>query len=253
MTGFDTSANVFAQNWFACGILNGSVICSGDGSKGQLGSAPTKTFIEDWQRSAYAPTPIAVPATNGAVELASSMDGACALMEPSGTVKCWGFDDPYANHCSDTLGREKAAPPLPCQPRPPRTPPDLPSCKALSGSTLYAAISQNGQIYSWVEDGRKRKAIALPGFESMQYVEVGSINQICAANQAHVRCAWASTPAAMPLEDIRYGTDGIVSEFPELSGAIALVATSRGPCILRADGSVWCSLDGKTVRVDTAI
>ena len=253
MTGFDAATTVKAASWFACGILAGKVACSGDGSKGQLGRAPEKTFIEDWQRSAYTPTPLQVPGTAGAVQLASSLDGTCALMQPSGTVLCWGFDDPDSNHCFDSRGREKSPPPLPCQPRAPRTPPGLPSCTALSGSTLYAALSREGQVYTWVEDGRKRSAVAVADLSSMQYVAVESINQICAASRALVRCAWAPTPAALPLEDIRYGIDGWVHDFPELSGAVALAAISTGPCIRRADGSVWCSLNQQTVRVDTAL
>ena len=250
MAGFDAATDVQAESWFACGILNGSVACSGDASNGDVGSAPEKVFIEDWQRSAYTPTPLVVPGTAGAVQLITSLHGACALMQPSGTVLCWGFDDPYANGCFDTRGREKSAPPLPCRPHAPRTPPGLPSCKAFSGSIVNAAISQEGQVYSWVEDGRKRDALPLPDFSSMQLVDVQSMNQICAANQAHVRCAWAPTPAAIPLEEIHY--DGMVTDFAELTGAVALAATFGGPCIRRADGSVWCALSQRIVRVDTA-
>jgi alpha-tubulin suppressor-like RCC1 family protein len=91
VTGITTATAIAAGGAFACALLqNGSVVCWGDDSLGELGNTGVP-FACLGGGAPCSTSPLAVPGVTNAVAITAGGSFACALLQ-SGDVKCWGQD-----------------------------------------------------------------------------------------------------------------------------------------------------------------
>ena len=81
--GLGTAAAIGAGDGRSCAVVGGAVYCWGDNNLGELGVDNTGN---------YSDMPVVAMGVSGATAVTSGGFTTCALIDPNGTVTCWGDD-----------------------------------------------------------------------------------------------------------------------------------------------------------------
>ena len=137
VAGIAGAAAIATSENHTCAVLeDGTVICWGNNSSGQLGNGRSGTNRDD--RSANTATPATVMGIDDATEIATGWDHTCALMEDS-TVSCWGSNS--FGQLGDGTNRSASAPVKTA---------DISDATAITAGWDHAcALRRDGSIYCW--------------------------------------------------------------------------------------------------------
>jgi len=251
LDGYDESPWVVSVSagWVVCALLRGAVYCSGMNDSGALGAPTQDVFVDGMIQLAMSKTPVLVPGTKGAIQLVAVGDGACALIQPGGTVRCWGNESqsgPWkGGPCASTTG-EITGNKSNCIPKGPHVPSGLPRVKYLASAgdncKLAAAVGITGSVYFWKEGETHLKPTKIAGVSDATVVSIGS--QLCTGNSKDVMCLSIDSPPPAAADKTEESL-GQPTDYGYLGDVTELVSVYPGPCVKKKDQSVWCPQIGK--------
>ncbi len=217
MDGLDDVDHLAAGQRHACAIKRGgSVLCWGDGERGQLGTVRTD-----------APLVAAVDSIREATAIAAGTAHTCAVVPPDGGVYCWG-DNSFGQL---GLGASDKHP----HPLPTRVPAVQHMSAIAAGDKTTFAWSSRGDAAGW-GFGIKRP-VPLPTTDVVQIGAGGKHN--CLVRKGGTVHCWGFND---------FGQLGVASEtdsavpvqVPGMEGIRQVTAGDVHACALRADGRVVC-------------
>ncbi|MEZ5100818.1 MAG: hypothetical protein R3C15_13665 [Thermoleophilia bacterium] len=227
-----------------CAVLaNGSAVCWGLDSTGQVGDGP------EGEADHPAPAAVLLPAGRRAVAVAAGSRHSCALLD-DGSLACWGFDlSGQVGDGADDSADERA-------PVGVALPGGRRATSVVAGSDHTCAILADGALACWgadgfgqVGDGADGNAdepapvlVALPGGRRAAAVAAGATHTCAILDDGSLAC-WGHDINGQ-LGD---GPDGnadepapVLASLPAGRRAVAITAGTSHTCAILDDGSLAC-------------